>query len=69
MPLPAESLTAKSSDDDIKAAISESIRMCMEEGGREQDQCIAMAYSMARQATGKGKTRLALAHKGMMGEK
>jgi hypothetical protein len=60
MPLPAESLTPRSSDEEIKAAIAESIALCIEEG-KEQDQCVAIAYSMAREATGKGKVRLALA--------
>jgi len=38
MPLPAQNLNPKSSDDEISAAISESIAQCMEEGGREQNQ-------------------------------
>ena len=53
MPLPAESLTKDSSDDQVKKAVSESIAACMEEGGRSQEQCVAMAYSMARKATGR----------------
>ena len=65
MPLPAESLSPTSSDEEIKAAISESIKLCMEEGGREQDQCIAMAYSMAKKSTSKTKTRLALTERGV----
>lgn len=52
MPLPAENLTPDSSAADIRLAISESIKKCMEEG-RPQDQCAAMAYDMARKATGK----------------
>lgn len=61
MPLPAEGLTKDSSDEEIKNAISASIKQCMDEGGREQAQCIAMVYSMSRKATGKRMTRLALA--------
>lgn len=60
MPLPAEALTGRSSDEEIKQAISASIEQCMQEGGRGQDQCIAMAHEMARQATGKGRVRTAL---------
>lgn len=51
MPMPAESLTPDSTDADIKSAISSSIKMCMDEGGK-QDQCVAIAYSMAKRATG-----------------
>ena len=64
MPMPAESLTSKSSDQEIKDAISSTIEICMNEGGREQKQCIAMAYSMARAHTGNKMMRLALASKG-----
>jgi len=53
MPLPAEGLTPQSTPEEIQAAISDSIKQCMDEGSREQDQCVAMAYSMARRATGK----------------
>lgn len=53
MPLPAEGLTPDSSPEAVQEAISASIKQCMDEGGREQDQCIAMAHSMAREATGK----------------
>lgn len=59
MPLPAQSLTPTSSDEEIQSAISESIRMCINEGN-EPDQCKGMAYSMARTATGKKTTRLAM---------
>ena len=54
MPLPAESLTPDSSDEQVKQAISDSIAQCMHEGGRELEQCVAMAYAMMRRATGKG---------------
>jgi len=53
MPLPAESLTPESSPEQIQEAISASIEKCMQEGGKTQEECAAMAYSMARQATGK----------------
>jgi len=53
MPLAAESLTEDSSTPAIREAISESIRQCMQEGGREQAQCAAIAYSIAREKTGK----------------
>ena len=53
MPLPAESLTPDSHNEMIREMISKSIEQCMKEGGREMKQCAAMAYSMARKATGK----------------
>ena len=62
MPLAAEGLSPTSSDDEIQAAISASIKQCVDEG-REQDQCIAMAYSMAKKSTGKKLTRLAMTEK------
>jgi len=51
MPLPTESLTKDSSDDEIQRAISATIEQLVNEG-REQDQAIAIAYSSAREATG-----------------
>lgn len=48
MPLPAEGLTKASSPEAVQEAIGASIKRCMDEGGRSQDQCIAMAHSMAR---------------------
>jgi len=53
MPLAAENLTKQSTDEQIARAISQSISQCMKEGGRGQDQCIAMAYSMAERSTGR----------------
>jgi len=53
MPLPVENLTRQSSSEAIQEAISESIRLCIKEGEREEDVCKAMVYSMARKATGK----------------
>ena len=52
MPLQVEGLTPVSSEEEVQDAISASISQCMREG-RPQDQCIAMAYEMARNATGK----------------
>ena len=51
MPLAVESLTPNSSDAQIQKAISSSIQTCMQEGGREQKQCQAIAYSIARKKT------------------
>ena len=52
-PMPAEGLTPDSNDRDIQLAISDTIKACMKEGGKDQKQCAVMAYGMARQATGK----------------
>ncbi len=52
MPLPAESLTHESGMKEIRDAISASIKMCIKEG-KDQKQCAAIAYSLARKATGK----------------
>ena len=52
MPLVAQSLTDTSTDKEIQAAISASIAKCVEEG-RPQDQCAAIAYRYAEEATGK----------------
>lgn len=53
MPLPVERLTPDSSTASIQEALSNSIAQCMEEGGREQNQCVAIAFSIARKQTGK----------------
>ena len=53
MPLPAENLSPDSSDEAIQKAISDSISRCMEEGGKDQAQCVAMAHEMARRSTGR----------------
>ena len=54
MPNPKmEALTKDSSDAQIQEAISEEIRLCMGKPGAEQKQCAAIAYSMARESTGK----------------
>lgn len=52
MPLPVESLTKDSSTQAVREAISQSIAKCMEEG-KDQKQCAAIAYSYARDKTGK----------------
>ena len=59
MPLPVEGLTAQSSPDAVREAISASISQCMSEGGKDQDQCIAIAHDIARQQTGDGSGGLA----------
>ena len=53
MPTAVDRLTKKSSDAAIDAAISSCIRT-ERRSGREQQQAIAMCYSMARKKTGKG---------------
>ena len=51
MPLPTESLTPDSTDEQIQAAISAAIEQLMAEG-RDQDQAVAIAHETARKATG-----------------
>jgi hypothetical protein len=53
MPLAVESLTKDSSPEQTRESISQSIATCMEEGGKSQEECAAMAYSIAREKTGK----------------
>ena len=53
MPLSVENLRPESSADAIQTAISSSIQTCMREGERDQAQCAAIAYSIARDKTGK----------------
>ena len=53
MPLSVENLNEESGMDAIRQAISDSIAACMKEGGRDQKQCAAIAYSIARDKTGK----------------
>ena len=52
MPLAAQSLTTKSSSEDIRNAVSKSIAACVKEG-KPQAQCIAIAYRYAEGATGR----------------
>jgi len=54
MPFHVEGLDPTSSSDAVKRAISESISQCMQEGGRSQEECVAMVHSMARKAQGGG---------------
>ena len=54
MPLAVERLTPDSPREAIQQAISESVAKCMEEGGRTQEQCVAIAISMAKRKTGNG---------------
>ncbi len=53
MPTAAERLTKDSSPDAVKGAISSCISQMMDEGGRSQEEVIAICHSMARKATGK----------------
>lgn len=52
MPLQVDSLDRYSSDVRIGLAIKKSIAKLIDEG-REQDQAVAIAYSIARKKTGK----------------
>jgi len=52
MPLAAEGLTPESDITSIRDAISKSIEQCMLEG-KDQKQCAAIAYSYAREKTGR----------------
>lgn len=51
MPLAVDALTKDSSAEQVRKAISESIAQCTREGGRDPDQCKAMAFSIARKNT------------------
>lgn len=53
MPLSVEKLTKDSGVRDIREAITQSIQQCLDEGGRSQEQCAAIAYDIARKNTGK----------------
>lgn len=53
MPLQVDNLTPESSIVSVREAIGESIAQCLREGGREQKQCAAIAYDIAREKTGK----------------
>ncbi len=48
MPLAVDRLSDESTLAEAREAISQSIEQCMQEGGREQKQCAAMAYDIAR---------------------
>ena len=58
MPLSVQSLSPNSSPDQIKQAISDSIAQCVNEG-KAQEQCVAIAYRYAEQATGRPTSTLA----------
>lgn len=54
MPNPKMSaLNKNSSEEQVREAISSEIEVCMGKPGADQKQCAAIAYSMAREATGK----------------
>ena len=53
MPWAVDNLTSKDNIVKVNKAISKSIGQCMDEGGRKQDQCIAIAISKAEKATGR----------------
>lgn len=52
MPLAVEGLTPESDITAIRDSISKSIEKCMQEG-KDQKQCAAIAYSYARDKTGR----------------
>lgn len=52
MPTAVDGLTKDSSDEAVKAAISECIAAEMD-AGAEQEEAVAMCYEMARRKTGK----------------
>ena len=53
MPTQAESLTPQSTPEATQSAISSCIAQLMDEGGRPQEQCIAICYSQAEKAIGR----------------
>jgi len=53
MPLSVDNLNENSTTEQIRKAISESIRFLMENEGKTQEQAAGQAYSMARDKTGK----------------
>lgn len=54
MPNPKmEALNKNSSDSQVQEAVSSEIEHCMGKPGADQKQCAAIAYSMARESTGK----------------
>ena len=52
MPTQAESLTGASTPESTQSSISACIKQLMDEGGRTQEQCIAICYSQAEKAMG-----------------
>lgn len=54
MPLPTDSLTRDSSTEVVRQAVSATISQCMDEGGKNRNQCVAIALESARRRTGRG---------------
>lgn len=52
MPLAVDNLTSESNAEAIRTAVSESIAQCIREG-KSQKECAGMAFSIARDKTGK----------------
>lgn len=52
MPVPVDNLTSESSDEEIRKAISETISALIREG-KDKDEAVAIAFSMAKRKTGK----------------
>ena len=51
-PLAVEQLTKQSGTQEIRDAIGKSVQTCIGEG-KSQEECAAIAYSMAKERTGK----------------
>ena len=51
-PLAVEQLTEQSGTQEIRDAIGKSVQTCIGEG-KSQEECAAIAYSMAKERTGK----------------
>ncbi len=52
MPLPIESATSQTPLNEVRTLIGKSIEQCIKEG-KDQKQCAAIAYELAKKATGK----------------
>jgi|TARA_R100000306_G_C4304898_1_gene107098 hypothetical protein len=48
MPLPVDNLTKQSSAEEVREAITASVQQCMQEDGKEQQECVAMSIGIAR---------------------
>jgi hypothetical protein len=53
MPLAVDNLSKNSTMEQIRMAISETIKKLMEEEGKSQKEAAGQAYGMAREKTGK----------------
>jgi len=53
MPLAVEALTEDSKMEQIRQAISQTIKQLMEKEGKTQKEAAGQAYGMARESTGK----------------